>query len=34
MCNNTPRNVVLAPVVFGHDARTFGHVMDILLDKL
>ena len=34
MCNNTPRNVVLAPVVFDHGAGTFGHVMEILLDKI
>ena len=29
MCNNTPRNVV-----FDHGAGTFGHVMEILLDKI
>ena len=34
MCNNTPRNVVLAPVIFGHDASTIGQDMEILLGKI
>jgi hypothetical protein len=34
VCNNTPRNVVLAPVIFGHDASTFGQDMEILLGKI
>ncbi len=34
MCNNTPRNVVLAPVAFGHGVGTIGHVMEILVDKI